>query len=106
MSANDPSVIHRPIIKACTAWCGAGAANVAEAAVEATPPDAWQWLHSVPWGTLASFAAFLYSAALLLEWLWKRFTRPMLERIGWLKRKPSVILSASEWADLRPGGDR
>lgn len=61
MSPDQASVRH-PVIKCATAWSCAGGANVAEAAASA-PPDTWAWLHAVPWGSLASLAAFVYSVA-------------------------------------------
>lgn len=97
----DPSAINRPVIKACAAWGGAGVANVADAATAAVTQDAWGWLHAVPWGQLASLAAFAYSALLLVEWLWKKVLRPLAWQMGWLKRPAG--LSESEWAALRPG---
>ena len=33
----------------------------------------WQSFTEVPWEILAQFAAFIYSCALILEWVVKRF---------------------------------
>ena len=33
----------------------------------------WQSFTEVPWEILAQFAAFIYSCALILEWVIKRF---------------------------------
>ena len=35
----------------------------------------WQHFVSLPWGTLAQFAAFLYSCSLIYEWLRKKFRK-------------------------------
>lgn len=102
----DPSIIRHPVIKCGTAWGCAGVANVAEAAT-AAPPEAWVWLHSIPWGSLASLAAFLCSLVIFCEAVWKKVFRPIAQRLGWIKpRRRLSDLSDSEWASLRPGSDR
>lgn len=96
----DPSAINRPFAKVCAAWGCAGGARVAEAAT-AAQADSWVWLHSVPWSTLASFAAFVYTLALTCEWAWKKLLRPFAERRGWLNRRSRKV-TESEWAALMP----
>lgn len=54
---DQTSSIASPVTKVVTAWTAIGITSWAEA---------------------ASFAAFLYSMALLGEWVWKRIIRPML----------------------------
>lgn len=36
------------------------------------------------WTDLAALLAALYSLCLLCEWFWKKFWRPLLERMGWI----------------------
>lgn len=55
--------IAAPVIKTLTVWGAIGITSWAEA---------------------ASFAAFLYSLALLSEWLWKRLIKPFLISRGWM----------------------
>lgn len=37
------------------------------------------------WSDVAAFLAALYSFILLMEWVWKRFGRGLMERFGWVK---------------------
>lgn len=38
------------------------------------------------WSDAAALAAFIYTACLLAEWLWKKCGRPFCEGQGWLPR--------------------
>lgn len=38
------------------------------------------------WSDLAALIAFVYTACLLAEWLWKKCGRPFCESRGWLPR--------------------
>ncbi len=38
------------------------------------------------WSDIAAFLAAVYSAILLLEWVWKRVGRPFCEQRGWIRR--------------------
>jgi hypothetical protein len=52
--------------------------------------SAWALIGITSWAEAASFAAFLYSALLILEWLWKRVFRPLAMARGWVKAKPNA----------------
>lgn len=97
----DPTTIAHPVIKTCVAWGCAAAAKVAEAGTVMQTDSSWHWLNALPWGDLAQVAAFLGSAAVLGEWVWKKIVRPLGERIGWVKPRRREI-TESEWADMRP----
>jgi len=60
---SEPTVAA-PVIKVATAWVAVGITSWAEA---------------------AAFAAFIYTCALLAEWIWKKL-RPFAERRGWITR--------------------
>lgn len=47
---------------------------------------AWASIGLTSWAEFASFMAALYTACLLMEWLWKRCGRPFCEEQGWIKR--------------------
>lgn len=38
------------------------------------------------WSDAAALIAFVYTACLLIEWLWKRCGRPFCENRGWVAR--------------------
>ena len=46
----------------------------------------WAALAITSWADLAAALAALYSAILILEWVWKKFVRPCLEARGWIQR--------------------
>jgi len=46
---------------------------------------AWAAVGITSWTDAASFVAFLYSLALLTEWVWKKVIRPALVKHGYLK---------------------
>jgi hypothetical protein len=52
--------------------------------------SAWALIGITSWAEAASFAAFLYSALLILEWLWKRLFRPLAVNRGWVKATPNA----------------
>lgn len=39
------------------------------------------------WSDAAALIAFIYTACLLLEWLWKKVGRPLAERHGLVQRQ-------------------
>lgn len=39
------------------------------------------------WSDLANVLVTLYTAHLIMDWWWKRFWRPLLERRGWIQPK-------------------
>lgn len=45
----------------------------------------WGMIGITSWSEAAAFVGFLYSAALLGEWCWKRFGRGIAERYGLVK---------------------
>jgi hypothetical protein len=55
--------IKLPFVKVVSAWLTAVAAST------------WQTFSELPWDVLAQFAAFVYSCALIYEWLHKKFMR-------------------------------
>ena len=52
--------------------------------------SAWALIGITSWAEAASFAAFLYSALLILEWLWKRAVKPLAVARGWIKATPNA----------------
>ncbi|WP_295379587.1 hypothetical protein [uncultured Pseudacidovorax sp.] len=102
--AQEPSTtIQAPVAKAATAIASATGAQVIDSAQ--TGAGMFTDLMTLTWPNLAAAAACLYSLALLTEFCWKRFWRPFFERLGWIKPKPRLVLTAEEWAAMRPGGD-
>ncbi|WP_225784448.1 hypothetical protein [Xenophilus sp. Marseille-Q4582] len=108
---NSATDISMPVAKAATAIAAAvtAKADVADQVVQSATAGAsyatWSAINAIPWGTIASILAGLYTALLMGEWFWKKFWRPMLERLGWIKPKKRYVYTASEWAELRPGAD-
>ena len=108
--------ISMPIAKAGSAIAVAGAAKLevaADLAHSMLPQTAsyktWVFFMTIPWDTLAAFAAFGYSIILIGEWFWKKFWRPAFERKGWIapKKGPRIItleeyhqMSETQRADL------
>lgn len=71
-------------------WRENGMANtdVAQAAIDgAKVVSVWTAVGITSWGDAASAMAFLYTALLALEWIWKKLARPFAEKRGWLTRK-------------------
>lgn len=60
----DDTEIKVPMLKAISAWCAA------------LITSAWQTWNVIPWDRLAQFAAFLYSLALLWEYVRMRWMNP------------------------------
>ena len=91
--------IKMPVVKAVSAVSLATAAKVdaadalAKVATENASYATWLWVNSIPWGTIASIVAALYTSLLICEWFWKKLWRPAFERWGWIKpRKTRVVL--------------
>ena len=90
--------ISMPVTKAVTAI---GAAVVAKADVadkaareltRGATYETWIFINSIPWGTIASIVAVIYTCLLITEWFWKKLWRPIFERKGWIKPRPRVTL--------------
>jgi hypothetical protein len=63
----EPASIASPAIKIATAWGAVGITS---------------------WADAASFLATLYTAVLLVEWIWKKAIKPALQSRGlWKWRK-------------------
>lgn len=95
--------ISMPIAKATSAITVAAAAqtDVADmAARELTKNstfETWMWVNSIPWGTVASIVAVVYTCLLIFEWFWKKLWRPVFERKGWIKPRKRYIITAQEY---------
>lgn len=63
---DQPVSVGAPALKIATAWLAVGFTS---------------------WAEFASFLAACYTGLLIGEWFWKKFWRPALERLGWLKRQ-------------------
>lgn len=104
-STNQPS-IKSPILKCTTAIGAAGGANSGLAETASNQllgdsvqyPDWFNLLMALPWGSIASMCAAIYTLALLSEWFWKRILSPVLVRVG--LRDPQRHMSAEEWAKM------
>ncbi|MGE8493635.1 hypothetical protein ACQYWY_21945 [Comamonas sediminis] len=107
--------ISMPIAKATSAVTLATAAQadvadkIAQAATVNSSFETWFWVNSIPWGTIASIVAALYTVLLICEWFWKKLWRPAFERWGWVKPRlgPRIItldeyrqMSETQRADL------
>jgi hypothetical protein len=60
--------------------------------------DFWAFFGVTSWTEAAAMSATIYSLILIAEWWWKKFWRPLFERLGWLKR----TRRRSTDHDLRP----
>ena len=95
--------INAPVAKAASAITAAAVAKadvadqVVQAATTTSNYETWIAINSIPWGTVASIAAALYSGLLITEWFWKKLWRPMLEKQGWIKRKRHRIITVEEY---------
>ncbi|MCD2164887.1 hypothetical protein [Comamonas koreensis] len=96
--------ISMPIAKATSAVTLATAAQadvadkIAQAATANASFETWYWVNSIPWGTIASIVAAVYTSLLICEWFWKKLWRPAFERWGWIKpRKGSRIIMFDEY---------
>lgn len=71
MQASDHVSVGAPATKIGSAWIAAGLAHVGIGS----------------WGEAASAMAFIYTMALFVEFCWRKWTRPCLERRGILQRR-------------------
>lgn len=98
--------IKSPVLKCTTAIGAAGGANsgiAAEAKAHLLEqasqyPDWFASLMSLPWGSIASMAAAVYTCALLGEWVWKKLVFPSLIHIGLMEKEHR--LTQEEWDAL------
>ena len=95
--------ISMPMAKATSAITAAAVAKadvadqVVQAATTTSNYETWMAINSIPWGTIASIAAALYSILLISEWFWKKLWRPFLERRGWVKKLRHRIITVEEY---------
>ena len=54
-------------------------------------------VNAIPWSTIASIAATLYTTLLIAEWAWKKVWRPFCVRRGWVKPLRHRIISVEEY---------
>lgn len=100
MNHND---ISMPFAKASSAIAAAVAAKaevVEQLATSATAHSShqtWSAVNAIPWGTIASIAAAVYSLLLITEWFWKKLWRPFFERRGWLPRTRRRVITVEEY---------
>ena len=107
--------ISMPIAKATSAITVAAAAQADVADIAAreltknSTVETWILVNSIPWGTVASIVAVVYTSLLICEWFWKKLWRPAFERWGWIKPRlgPRIItldeyrqMSETQRADL------
>lgn len=45
----------------------------------------WAAVGITSWADFAAFLAAVYSALLILEWLWKKAIKPFMQMRGWVK---------------------
>jgi len=103
LTQEPTGTIQAPVAKAAGALASATGAQVIDSA--RTGVGLFSDLLTLTWPNLAAAAACLYSLALLVEFCWKKFWRPFLERVGWIRPKPRMVFTAEEWAAMRPGGE-
>lgn len=103
--------ISMPVAKAASGLAAAAAAKadvadqIAMQAVSGASWSTWQTVNAIPWGTIASLVAALYTMLLISEWFWKKLWRPLLERRGWIKAKKRRVFTAREIADMLSAQD-
>lgn len=90
----ETQAINAPVAKAVAAMATATGAQIMDAGEKAQ--SVFAELFTPTWPNIASMFAALYTLALLTEFFWKRFWRPLLERFGWIKPKPRKQLTARE----------
>lgn len=66
-------------------------------AASGTVVGAWA---AMSWGERAQMAAFVYTMALLVEWLWKRLLKPLAQRRGWIAGPRREFLDSTGAAPL------
>lgn len=111
MDANQViSEINQPLVKGATAVTAALASNsdvakdvavtVATSLVQSKADPGWFWfVVSVPWASIASLLAALYTSALLAEWLWKKAIKPLCIHVGWMEAPTRRVFTAAEIAE-------
>lgn len=72
---NDNAEIHSPLLKVASAWALIGVTS---------------------WADAAAFLGAVYSALLILEWLWKKIFRPLAVDAGWIKTTPAAADADAE----------
>lgn len=108
---SDTTSISMPVAKATSAIAAAATAKadvVDQLALQATAGaswSTWQAVNSIPWGTIASIVAALYTGLLITEWFWKKLWRPLFERKGWIKAKKRRVYTAREISDMLAAQD-
>jgi hypothetical protein len=58
------------------------------------------FLGGMTWGEVAQMLAAIYTACLVIEWLWKRVLKPLLQRSGVIKGQPRPFLDSTGAAPL------
>lgn len=58
------------------------------------------WLGGMTWGEFASMLASIYTSLLIIEWLWKRWGKPLAIRRGWMRGTPRNFMDSSARAEL------
>jgi len=102
-AASTATEISMPFAKASSAITVAAAAKadvadqVVQAATAGSSYTTWAAINAIPWGTIASIVAAVYTTLLITEWFWKKLWRPLAERQGWLKPKPHRIMTVQEY---------
>lgn len=95
--------IKMPVVKASTAMGLAAAAKVdaiAKAATSNASYATWVWVNSIPWATIASIVAVVYTSLLICEWLWKKIIRPLAERWKWIAPRKTRIITLDEYRQM------
>lgn len=96
----DNSAILTPAAKAGAAIGSAAVVNVERIGDVITGAAQVVSVHpllQMTWPNIAAAAAAMFSLSMLLDWWWRKFWRPLFERIGWLKPKPVIRLTHKEW---------
>jgi len=93
--------ISMPVVKAGSALAAAAAAKAdvvdrISPVVSGPGPDAWAAVNAIPWGTVASIVAVIYTLLLTAEWLWKKVVRPIAERRRWVKPRKRYIITLDD----------
>jgi len=60
------------------------------------------FLGGMTWGEVASMLATIYTACLIIEWLWKRLLKPAAQARGWIAGKRREFLDSTGAAPLDP----
>jgi hypothetical protein len=95
--------ISNPVAKAVSAITAATVSStnvvgqVAESAAAGASYSTWALVNAIPWSTIASIVATLYTSLLTAEWAWKKVWRPFFVRRGWVKPLRHRIISVEEY---------